>query len=706
MRQVSTTIDRAKSVTHLPASGSLRGAMATKDAEEPGSSPSETPSTKEELGSVPAEDAKKVLSEVPGPRPSEAPPSLPPGPNAGHAPHGSMGALVLGALGIVFGDIGTSPLYTLAECTHGPHGVEPNRDNVLGVLSLIVWSLMFVVTVKYLVFIMRADNKGEGGILALLALLPERIRASKEKPVTLLAVLIIAGAALLYGDGMITPAISVLAAVEGLKTVSPAFTPYVIPLTVVILIALFMIQSRGTGTVGVLFGPVMALWFLTIGGLGAYHASHNTAVFAAVSPTYAVAFFVHHGKHGFMVLGSVVLAVTGGEALYADMGHFGKKPIRLAWVIMVLPCLLLAYFGQGAVLLAHPEAAESPFFAMSPGGNYTVALVVLATMATVIASQALISGAFSLTQQAISLGYFPRVTVRHTSKDAEGQIYVPQINWLLMVACILLVLTFRESSRLAAAYGIAVTGTMAITSIAFFTVMRENWKWPLPLAGAVLAFFLAFDLPFFAANAMKFKDGGWVPVAIAAVFLVVMVVWRRGRFFLGRIVGRKAKTTEDFLTGLPAIPRKKGCGIFMGASPTGVPNVLNFHAERLGVIEEELVLVAVTETRDPYVEEKDRVVVERLTDTVYRVTIRFGFMDTPEVPAALALAKKKHGMNVKLADATYFLGRESFVASSANDMGALEESFFAMLSRNATPATAYFALPPERVVELGTMVDL
>ncbi len=670
---------------------------------------------------APASDAAEVATKASSERPAKkstppaqrtsVPPTsrvsdIPPSADRGHAPHGSLGALALGALGVVFGDIGTSPLYTLAECMHGPHGVEPNHDNVLGVLSLIVWSLMFVVTVKYLAFIMRADNRGEGGILALLALLPERIRASKTRPITALAVLIIAGAALLYGDGMITPAISVLSAVEGLKTVSPIFTPYVIPLTVVILIGLFSIQSRGTNTVGVVFGPVMGLWFLTIGGLGAYHMSHNPEVLRALSPTYAVAFFFHHGRHGFMVLGSVVLAVTGGEALYADMGHFGKKPIRYAWLVVVLPCLLLAYFGQGAILLTRPEAASSPFFAMSPGGNYTYALVALATFATVIASQALISGAFSLTQQAISLGYFPRVTIRHTSKDAEGQIYVPEINWLLMVACIALVLAFKESSRLAAAYGIAVTGTMAITSIAFFTVMRENWKWPLPVAGIILAFFLAFDIPFFVANAMKFKDGGWVPVAIAAVFLVMMIVWRRGRFFLSKIVAKKSKTTEAFLEGLPDVQRKRGCGVFMGASPTGVPTVLTCHAERLGTLEDEIVLVAVTETREPYVETRDRVEVEKLADGVYRVNVRFGFMDTPNVPKALALAKKRHGLDVNLKEATYFLGRESFVATNANDMGAVEESFFALLARNARPATAYFDLPPERVVELGTLVDL
>jgi KUP system potassium uptake protein len=624
----------------------------------------------------------------------------------GHTPHGSLGTLVLGALGIVFGDIGTSPLYTLAECTHGPHAVEPTHENVLGVLSLIFWALMMVVTVKYLIFIMRADNKGEGGILALLALLPEKLRAGKNKPIGALAVLIIAGAALLYGDGMITPAISVLSAVEGLKTVTEKATPYVIPITVVILIGLFSIQSRGTATVGVIFGPVMAVWFVTIGGLGIYHASQNPEVFHAVNPYYAVAFFAHHGKHAFMVLGSVVLAVTGGEALYADMGHFGKKPIRIAWVVMVLPCLALAYFGQGAILLRHPEAADSPFFAMSPGPRFTIALVGLATLATVIASQALISGAFSLTQQAISLGYFPRVTVRHTSKDAEGQIYVPEINWLLMVACIALVLAFKESSKLAAAYGIAVTGTMAITSVAFFVVMRQKWNWPLPVAGGILAFFLAFDLPFFAANALKFLDGGWVPVLIAAAFLVVMITWRRGRFYLSALVAKKAKTTEEFLASLPSVPRKKGCGIFMGSSPTGVPIVLTCHAERLGVLEEEIVLVAVTEIREPYVDDEDRVVVEKLADKVYRVNVRFGFMDQPVVPPALALAKKNHGLDVDLDTATYFLGRESVVASDAGNMGSTAEGFFGFLSRNARSATTYFELPPDRVVELGTMVDL
>ena len=623
-----------------------------------------------------------------------------------HGPKGSVPALVVGALGIVFGDIGTSPLYTLKECTHGPHGVPPTHDNVLGVLSLIFYALMLVVTVKYLVFIMRADNRGEGGILALLALLPEKLRGGRERPVGLVAVLVIAGAALLYGDGMITPAISVLSAVEGLEVATPTFKPYIIPITCAILLALFLIQSRGTGSVGKLFGPIMVLWFATLAVLGVRQIVANTVVLRALDPRFAIEFFAHHGRHGFMVLGSVVLAVTGGEALYADMGHFGRRPIRIAWLVMVLPCLVLAYFGQGAMLLAHPEAAENPFFAMAPEGPWTYALVVLATLATIIASQALISGAFSLTHQAISLGYFPRVTVKYTSKEAEGQIYVPEINWLLAIMCIALVLSFRASSRLAAAYGIAVTGTMAITSVAFYLVTRETWKWPVTKALPLLLLFLAFDLPFLAANALKFLDGGWVPIVVAAFFLVGMITWRRGRFYLGAIVARKTRPLKDFLADLEAMPRKEGCAIFMASSPDGVPAVLAYHASRLKVLEEQVVLVTVKQEHTPSVDRSQRVSVEQLAPGFYRVVLRYGFMETPHVPRALRRAKAYHGLEVNIDDATYYLGRETFLATSAGNMGAAAEGLFSFLSRNARSATTYFGLPPGQVVELGTMIDL
>ena len=420
-------------------------------------------------------------------------------------PHGKLSTLVVGAIGIVFGDIGTSPLYAFKECISPEHGIEATSSNVLGVLSLIVWSLTLVVTVKYLVFVMRADNQGEGGILALLALTPEKMRG-RGHSIGFIALLVIAGAALLYGDGMITPAISVLSAVEGLGEEAHSLKEYVVPITCALLLVLFWIQSRGTARVGRLFGPVMVVWFLVLGGLGAYHLQKYPAVFGAIDPRHAVAFFAEHKLRGITVLGAVVLTITGGEALYADMGHFGARPIRLAWILLVFPSLLLAYFGMGAMVLADPAAAANPFYAMVPRGIATYALVGLATAATIIASQALISGAFSLTHQAVQLGFFPRVTIRHTSGEAEGQIYIPEINWLLAVACLALVAWAGNSSRLAAAYGIAVTGTMAITSIVFFVVVHKTWKWPLTWSVPLLVFFLSFDLPFFAANARARRD--------------------------------------------------------------------------------------------------------------------------------------------------------------------------------------------------------
>jgi KUP system potassium uptake protein len=639
----------------------------------------------------------------------------------GHGPKGSLLSLSLGALGIVYGDIGTSPLYTLKECTHGVHGVPPTPDNVLGLLSLIFWSLMFVVTIKYLVFIMRADNRGEGGILALLALVPEKFR-SPARGTPLLAVLVIAGAALLYGDGMITPAISVLSAVEGLEVATSSFKPFILPITCGILLGLFVIQSRGTESVGRLFGPIMLLWFLVIGGLGLYHAVQHPAVFLALNPARGLGFFAHHGKHGFFVLGSVVLAVTGGEALYADMGHFGRQSIRISWVALVLPALVLAYFGMGARLLVDPSAAENPFFSLVPLGPWTYALAGLATLATIIASQALISGAFSLTNQAIQLGFFPRVTVRHTSKDAEGQIYVPEINWLLAAACIALVLWFRESSRLAAAYGLAVTGTMGITSIVYFVVARQTWGWSLPKAGGLLVLFLAFDIPFFASNAVKFMDGGYVPVAVGAVFLLIMLVWRSGRRHLGEHLRRISPPLDTFLQQMPEpddddakrraiageeiVLRVPGTGVFMASSADGVPPVLAHHVARLGVLSSSVVLLTLVFEHEPYVDGRERVTVTKLGRGFVRVVARFGFMEQPDVPKVLSEAALHKDFTPDLDDVTYFLGRETFLATAKGQMGPWAEGFFSFLSRNSRSATNYFAIPPEQVLELGSQIDL
>ena len=660
---------------------------------------------------------------------SSAPPppshrsSAPPPSQKGHHSTGSLKTLTLGALGVVYGDIGTSPLYTLKECLSAEEGVQALTGNVLGVLSLVFWALMMVVTFKYLMFIMRADNKGEGGILALLALVPERMRMKKNGTIGIVAILVIVGAALLYGDGMITPVISVLGAVEGLplKDMDEKERKWlIVAVTCVILLGLFVIQSRGTKAVGRLFGPIMVVWFFTIGTLGAYHLAHNLKVMHAVNPVHAVRFFQNHGWHGFRVLGSVVLAITGGEALYADMGHFGRRPIRIAWMCLVLPALVLAYFGQGAIVLADPAAAENPFYAMVPQGIATFAMVGLATMAAIIASQALISGAFSLTHSAVQLGFFPRVTVRHTSKDTEGQIYVPEINWMLAVSCIVLTLNFQESSRLAAAYGIAVTGTMGITSIVFFVVSRVTWKWPLYKALPLLLIFLALDIPFFAANAMKFFKGGYVPVAVALVFLTIMVVWKRGRFLLGQYVKDRSPPLQGFLAKVPElgseeamkgeneleIVRVRGTGVFMASNPEGVPPVLVHHVERAGVLHDHIVLLTIMFEHVPYVESQDRLRVSELGKGFVRVVAAFGFMETPDVPRLLEMASRKGKIPFNLTKVTYFLGRETFIAGKNGKMGQWSEMIFSFLSKNSRPATSYFMIPPERVLELGSLIDL
>ena len=646
-------------------------------------------------------------------------PAGPHGDAGGHAGHGHPQGvgLVLAALGVVFGDIGTSPLYALKECITGEHGVAPDHENVLGVLSLIVWSLTLVVTVKYLGFVMRADNGGEGGILALLALVPERVRSQKDR-IGWIALLVLAGAALLYGDGMITPAISVLSAVEGLEQEAHALKPYVVPITCVILVGLFSIQSRGTEGIGRFFGPIMVVWFLVIGGLGAYHMTKNPAVLHAVDPRHAIRFFSEHGFHGFKVLGSVVLAVTGGEALYADMGHFGRRPIRLAWLALVFPGLLLAYFGMGALVLADPSAGAHPFFSMVPGGAPTYALVVLATLATIIASQALISGAYSLTHQAVQLGYFPRLLIRHTSKDTMGQIYVPMINWLLAAVCILLVVSFRESSRLAAAYGIAVTGTMAITSIIYFVVTRATWGWSIGKSLPLLLFFLVFDLAFLGANVLKFLDGGWVPILIGSVFFLIMVVWRRGRRLLAELHQKRTHPLGEFLeqvagSGTPYRGKKPlvlqgrttGTAVFMSSLSDGVPPTMVHHIERVRVLHEHVILLTIQTEQVPFVEDGTRARVEKLGGGFYRVIGSYGFMESPDVPKLLAEAKTI-GLDCGLDDVTYFLGRETILALPGGKMGVVEETFFALLARNARHAGQYFDLPPEQVVEIGVQVDL
>jgi len=624
------------------------------------------------------------------------------GPEApSHGPRGPLLPLAVGALGVVFGDIGTSPLYTLQMAGAVAHGI----DDILGVLSLIFWGLTVVIAVKYLTFIMRADNRGEGGILALLALLPEH-----TKWLTWITLMVAVGAGLLFGDGIITPAISVLSAIEGLKLAAPDAFPLwlIVAITLAILIALFAIQRRGTGAVGRLFGPVMVVWFLTIGVLGLVQVVGHPGVLRALSPVYGVRYFVHHGWTGFPILGVVVLCLTGGEALYADMGHFGARPIRVAWLALAMPALLLCYFGQGALLLEDPSALASPFFALVPVGIWTYALVVLSTLATIIASQALITGVYSLTHQAIQLGMFPRVEIRHTSAHAEGQIYVPGINWGLAVACCLLVVFFQESSRLAAAYGIAVSGTMAITSVTYYLVTRRSWGWPRWKALPLLVLFLSFDLPFFAANLMKFVEGGYVPVIVGAVFFVVMVVWRLGRTALSEYTRGRSTPQGEFLATIDqrVATRVPGTAIFLSSVAADIPLILEHHIRRIRVLHEHVVLLTIVFEHVPYVPSSERVEVVELDKGFVRVIAHYGYMDEPNIPAALTAAGRSGGHAIDLADATYYLGRETFLGTEKGRLGPISERLFAFLARNAASATSYFAIPSEQVIEIGTQIDL
>jgi KUP system potassium uptake protein len=629
--------------------------------------------------------------------------------HAGHAPpaEANAGKLALAALGVVFGDIGTSPLYTLHECVSAPHGVPPTPENILGVLSLILWSLTMVVTVKYLAFIMRADNHGEGGIFALLALVPARLRTAPGGRIGWAAVLVIAGAALLYGDGMITPAISVLSAIEGLQVATPALKPAVLPITCVVIFGLFAIQHRGTERVGKLFAPVMVVWFVTLALLGALHIQDNPSILRAVNPQHAVTFFSVHRRHGFIVLGSVVLAVTGGEALYADMGHFGRWPIRLAWWVMVMPALALNYVGQGALLLKDPGAAHNPFFAMVPTGPWTYALVALSAAATVIASQALISGAFSLTNQAVQLDFFPRATVKHTSREIQGQIYLPEINWGLAICCIALVLTFQQSSRLAAAYGIAVTGTMTVTSIIFFEVTRTTWKWPLWKSVPLLLLFLSFDIPFLVANLFKFPDGGFVPLLVGVCLFVMMFVWRKGRTIYADHISASLPLIRDFMAVQcrQLVARAPCTGVFIAAELDRVPTALLSLAEHLRVLPRTVVILHVVIIRSPHAGE-NTLALDAFGDGVYRLQVDRGFMDVPDVPRALAAAVKRFQLPLDRTDITYYVGRKTFLATNAGRMGRWSEALFAFLARNAKPISDHFCIPPGQVVEIGSQIDL
>jgi KUP system potassium uptake protein len=629
--------------------------------------------------------------------------------SSAHAPGtpipANLAFLTLGALGVVYGDIGTSPLYALRECFHGLHAVPPTRENVLGVLSLIFWSLTLIISIKYILFVMRADNKGEGGILALLALVAQSPDARRRSRATLVA-LGLFGAALLYGDGMITPAISVLGAVEGLRVATNIFEPYIVPVTVVILLGLFLIQSHGTARVGALFGPVMIVWFVTISVLGVRWIVRDPHVLAAFSPLHALTFFSANGWHGFVVLGSVFLVVTGGEALYADMGHFGRKPIRIAWFVMVLPALLLNYLGQGAMILNDPATAESPFYLMAPRwGLYP--LVALATLAAIIASQALISGAFSLTRQAIQLGYCPRLDIEYTSETHQGQIYLPQINWALMVATIGLVLGFRTSSALAAAYGMAVTSTMVITTMLAYLVARSSWGVSRAVAGSIAVFFLGIELAFFGANLVKVAHGGWFPLVIGALVYTGLSTWKQGRALLASRLRERMYPFEQFLKDIAERPpqRVEGTAIFMTSNLQGTPATLLHNLQHNKVLHERVILLTVVTNDVPHVPPDERIEVMPLGQGFFRLTLRYGFMEEPDVPAALMEASQR-GFPVNLAETTFFLGVETLLATSRPGMPLWRERLFVWIARNAVRANAFFKIPPERVVELGMQVEL
>jgi KUP system potassium uptake protein len=623
----------------------------------------------------------------------------------GNNPHPSTGTrrslgLALGALGIVYGDIGTSPLYALRECFFGPHSVRPTPLNVMGVMSLIFWSLIIVISIKYLVFVMRADNRGEGGILALMALI--RVRGSRR---WVLIALGLFGAALLYGDGMITPAISVLSAVEGLDVATSFFKPYVEPITIVILIILFIIQRRGTEKIGALFGPVMMVWFATIGVLGLSWIIRAPRVLAAINPLHAVRFFSHDGLQGFLVMGSVFLVATGGEALYADMGHFGRRPIRFAWFTLVLPALLLNYFGQSALLLSNPGVTH-PFYNLAPGWAL-YPLVVLSTIATVIASQAVISGAYSLTLQAMQLGYSPRMEIVHTSEKEIGQIYIPAINWILMVATIGLVLGFHESSRLAAAYGMAVTTTMVITTLLAYVVARELWGWSRPRAVLTMSLFLMLDLAFFGANLVKIPHGGWFPLLVAALVYLLMNTWKRGRQLLAQILKEDALPLEEFIRAVrPGSPlRVPGTAVFLTTNPAGTPTTLLHNLKHNKVLHEQVVLMTVVTEEVPRLSEADRVVVEPLDKGFYRLTARYGFVQTPQAQDVLDCALED-GLKLDMMKTTFFLGRETLIPGSHTGMPRWRKKLFAVMARNSQRFTDFFQIPINRVVELGMQVRL
>jgi KUP system potassium uptake protein len=615
-----------------------------------------------------------------------------------------MAPLILGAIGVVFGDIGTSPLYTLREAFTG-HRLPLVPENVLGILSIVFWALMIVVTFKYVLLIMRADNRGEGGILALTALVSRGLEDNPRRRWWLVG-LGIFGAAMFYGDGMITPAISVLSAVEGLEVMTPALHPFVVPITVLILLGLFAIQKHGTASVGSFFGPVVSLWFAVLALLGLLQIAHNPGVLAALSPGPGIAFIASNPGAAFLALGAVVLAVTGTEALYADMGHFGKSPIRRAWLWFVMPALVLNYFGQGALLLVDPTAIKNPFYLLAPSWAL-FPLVILATCATVVASQAVISGAFSLTRAAIQMGYCPRLTIEHTSERAIGQIYVPFINWSLLAAVILLVVGFRSSSNLAGAYGIAVTLAMLIDSILIYVVMRRLWNWPTWLALAIATPLTLIDIAFLSSNALKIPEGGWFPILIGIVVFTLLTTWKRGRVVLMERLADDAMPLDLFIQSIEASPpiRVPGTAVFLTATPNRVPHALLHNLKHNKVLHERIVLLTVV-TRDiPFVNDDERDEIKPLGCNFFKMTADYGFKEDPDVPALLEETGRK-GFSFDMMETSFFVSRETLIPTVAPGMALWRELLFVSMSKNAIKASEFFQIPTNRVVELGTQVEL
>lgn len=643
-------------------------------------------------------------ADSPGADDLEADPATHPAPEATRGRY--LLLLSVGALGIVYGDIGTSPLYAFRESFHAAEGLAVDTDSVFGILSLMFWALVLIVSIKYLIFVMRADNHGEGGILALTALITPAHRTRPDRAKWFLVLLGLFGTALLYGDGIITPAISVLSAVEGLEIAAPAFGDYVIPIAVAILIALFSVQRTGTAKVGAIFGPVMIVWFTVLAVLGAGHVIGNPGILGAMNPLHAIDFVVGHPRAAFLALGSIFLVVTGSEALYADMGHFGRRPIRLGWYVVVLPALLLNYFGQGAMLIADPTAIDNPFFRMPPGWA-VLPLVILAMLATVIASQALISGAYSLTMQAVQLGYLPRLRIDHTSPREFGQIYIASINWALMVLCIGLVVAFRTSGNLAAAYGVAVTTTMVITTLLMYVVMRERWGWSRIVSISLTAFFLLIDLAFFGANIVKIPDGGWFPLAIAGFVFTLLTTWKTGKQRLAKEIKRGELPVERFIGSISTHPqiRVPGTAVYMFPQPGTTPPALLANLKHNKALHKTVVLVSVKTAGRPKVHRAERVTLHALGEGFFQVVLLFGFMEEPNVPNELeSIVDAELGIHPE--ETTYFLGRESVVNLAGGGMRGWRTGLFSFMYRNATSAGQYFGLDTNRVVELGARVKM